>query len=247
MNYRLFLGTFLMIFLAELGDKTQLSVIGRVTDPATKWTVFAAASLALVFSTLIASQVGGLLARHLDPRIIKIGAGILFLAIGSLMLIEGLRFGRTPVAAAAPGVIGRLVLAQAARFEQAAARDYRALAARASHPEVRDILIKLANAEAGHYDTVAGLQTDKNATFAPDATLERLPSEAALLHDVAASDEPFLEHAIAHETSTAAFYTEIAKVTTAPALKQAFAALAAAELRHVAELKALQLRIKTLT
>ena len=90
MNARLFFTTFLMIFLAELGDKTQLSVIGRVTDPTTKWIVFAASSLALVCSTLIAVQCGGLLARTIEPRMIKTGAGVLFLVIGALTLVAGL-------------------------------------------------------------------------------------------------------------------------------------------------------------
>ena len=146
MNLRLFLGTFFMIFLAELGDKTQLSVIGRVTDPATKWTVFCASSLALVCSTLVAVQFGGLLARHLDPRVIKIGAGLLFLTIGGLVLAEGLRHGRAPAADAARpvGAVGRLVLKQAARFERAATRDYRALAAAAGNARIRDTLLELA-------------------------------------------------------------------------------------------------------
>ena len=244
MNIRLFLSTFLMIFLAELGDKTQLSVIGRVTDPATKWTVFGASSLALVCSTLIAVQFGGLLARHLDPRMIKVGAGILFLTIGSLVLIEGLRPATSTAAEAAPvGALGRLVLKQAARFERAAARDYQKLVARATHPEVRAMLDQLARAESGHLETVTRLQRDMEPIILPETTLAHLPPAAALTHDVASSEEPVLGHAIAHEEWTAAFYAHLAQVTVIPSLKQAFAGLAAAETRHAADLRALQQRL----
>jgi hypothetical protein len=55
MNLRLFLGTFLMIFPAELGDKTQFSVIGRVTDPAAKRSVFAVFYARLAQVTVIHS------------------------------------------------------------------------------------------------------------------------------------------------------------------------------------------------
>ncbi len=246
MNLRLFLSTFLMIFLAELGDKTQLSVIGRVTDPATKWTVFIAASLALVCSTLIAVQFGGLLARHLDPRAIKIGAGILFLTIGSLVLIEGLKQGKASTAATTGhvGAIGRLVLTQAAKFERAAARDYQALAAQSANRELRDVLLKLAKAESGHLAAVNALHQTQVSAGLPESILTDLPPEEQLIHDVAGSDGPILDHAIAHEESTAAFYSQLAQVTVMPTLKQAFAELAQAETRHVSELKALKNRLQ---
>ena len=242
MNVRLFLSTFLMIFLAELGDKTQLSVIGRVTDPATKWTVFLAASLALVCSTLIAVQFGGLLARYLDPRIIKIGAGILFLTIGSLILVEGLCHGKEECADPAKplGAIGKLVLKQAIRFERAAARDYLALASAAKNERLRDTLLELAQAEKDHLAIVRRLVSAREKLELPTATLEGLPAEDQLNADVSASDLPVIEHAIAHEERTAAFYAQLAQMTTIPALKQAFADLAEAELSHVAALQALQ-------
>jgi rubrerythrin len=46
-----------------------------------------------------------------------------------------------------------------------------------------------------------------------------------------------------HEERTAAFYAHLAQVTVIPSLKQAFAELAASELRHVAALQALQERV----
>lgn len=244
MNLRLFISTFFMIFLAELGDKTQLSVIGRVTDPATKWTVFFASSLALVCSTLVAVQFGSLLARHLDPRVIKIGAGILFLTIGGLVLSEGLRHGSAPAADAARpvGAVGRLVLKQATRFERAAARDYRALADAAGNARTRNTLLDIAHSEQDHLATLRRLGTAREPLQLPSATLDSLPAADQLEADVAASDHPVIEHAIAHEERTAAFYSHLAQVTVIPSLKQAFAELAASEMRHVEALQALKER-----
>ena len=66
MDPKLFGTVFLTILVAELGDKTQLATLLYATDAApTRWTVFAAAAAALVFSTALAVLAGGLVARHL--------------------------------------------------------------------------------------------------------------------------------------------------------------------------------------
>lgn len=241
MNMQLFFTTFLMIFLAELGDKTQLAVIGRAAEPAAKWTVFAAASLALLCSTFMAVQLGSLLTRCVEPRYIKLGAGALFLVIGALVLSEGLRpAGAAPATVSAPlGPLGRFVLEQATRFERSASHDYRALAARAASAEVRRTLLALAEEEEEHGRRVAGLHAEYGEAKIPALDLAALPEEQALTHDVAASDAPMLLHAIEHEEATANFYRQLAEAAVLPALRQAFGALAAAESRHAATLRRL--------
>ncbi|MDR0361967.1 MAG: TMEM165/GDT1 family protein, partial [Planctomycetota bacterium] len=89
---RLFAGTFWLIFLAELGDKTQLAAMARAGGgPAgwtARWVVFLGASTALVASTAIAVFLGGWLFEKLipDPRYVRIASGILFLVFGFSML-----------------------------------------------------------------------------------------------------------------------------------------------------------------
>ncbi len=74
---------FLTVFLAELGDKTQLATLLFAGDGARgPWLVFAAASTALVATTAIAVLVGGVAARFVDPAVLKLLAGIGFIAIG---------------------------------------------------------------------------------------------------------------------------------------------------------------------
>ena len=80
---------FVAVFLAELGDKTQLATLLFAAEPQTnKIGVFVAASGALVLSTLIAVLLGGQLTNYISPRILKLMAGIGFIAIGLWVLID---------------------------------------------------------------------------------------------------------------------------------------------------------------
>lgn len=239
MSIKLFISTFLMIFLAELGDKTQLAVIGRINEASTKWTVFAASTLALILSTFIAVQFGGWLTRHVDPRAIKLGAGLLFLAIGGWTLYEAFRTPASVTADDRPiGTLGRFVLSQAVRFEQAAFEDYRKLARRAVHPELRRLLGTLAEEEAGHARKINAIDILEPDPGLSSHAVAKLPTDEALMHDVATNDAPLLEHTIEHEEATAAFYEQLARDTSLPGLKNVFATLAAGERSHVERLQA---------
>ena len=80
---------FLAVFVAELGDKTQLATLLFAADGQTSsWGVFLAASSALVLSTLIAVLIGSQLSAYIPPRVLKITAGIGFLVIGGWMLVD---------------------------------------------------------------------------------------------------------------------------------------------------------------
>jgi putative Ca2+/H+ antiporter (TMEM165/GDT1 family) len=77
------------IFLAELGDKTQLATLLYSTEgQSNRWNVFAAASLALVASTAIAVLAGSLVGKHVPVRYLHIAAGIGFIAIGVWTLLR---------------------------------------------------------------------------------------------------------------------------------------------------------------
>jgi len=83
-----YVAVFVSVFLAELGDKTQLATLLYAADPETsKAGVFVAAAGALVLSTLLAVTIGGELGRWVQPRLLKTVAGIGFLAVGSWVLL----------------------------------------------------------------------------------------------------------------------------------------------------------------
>lgn len=86
------LAIFVTVFLAELGDKTQLATLlfasGRDTPPLL---VFLAAAAALVLSTAIAVMLGVVAERHLAALPLKLIAGIGFLALGLWTIWDHLR------------------------------------------------------------------------------------------------------------------------------------------------------------
>ncbi len=85
------LTTYLIIFLCELGDKTQVAVLlFTCNNPRKKWTIFIASSLALVLCVIIEVTVGLTLARYIGPNIINKVAGGVFLTLGIILLIKNL-------------------------------------------------------------------------------------------------------------------------------------------------------------
>jgi putative Ca2+/H+ antiporter (TMEM165/GDT1 family) len=86
-DWKLFASTFAAIFLAELGDKTQLATLSLASG-GSRWVVFAGAALALVASSALAVLAGEAVARVVPPVWIKRGAGALFVVLGVLMLVK---------------------------------------------------------------------------------------------------------------------------------------------------------------
>jgi len=84
-DWKLFGTTFLAIFLAEMGDKTQLATLSAASA-GSRWVVFLAAALALVSTTAIAVALGEGLTRIIPPVWIKRAAGVLFVVLGVLYI-----------------------------------------------------------------------------------------------------------------------------------------------------------------
>jgi len=80
---------FATVFLAELGDKTQVATLLFATKPhLTKLGVFAAASLALMASSLLAVALGGVIEHWLSAGKIRWIAGLGFIAVGVWTLVK---------------------------------------------------------------------------------------------------------------------------------------------------------------
>lgn len=91
MDWKIFATVFGTVFLAELGDKTQLATVLFSADkPTSKWIVFAASASALVLASAIGVLAGTFVAQHINPRHLQIVAGIGFIAIGAWTLKSGL-------------------------------------------------------------------------------------------------------------------------------------------------------------
>ena len=92
MSWRIFAATFWLVFLAELGDKTQIAVMLQSAVHG-RGVVFWGASLALVLSTLLGVCLGGLISKMVSERIIHGVGGGLFLVFGVMMLYSAIRPG----------------------------------------------------------------------------------------------------------------------------------------------------------
>ncbi len=84
-----FLSVFITVFLAEIGDKTQLATMLFAADAkSNKWIIFAGSALALVCAAAIGVLVGAQLEKLVSPRTLKIVAGIGFIAIGLWTIVS---------------------------------------------------------------------------------------------------------------------------------------------------------------
>lgn len=86
MDWKLFASTFAAIFVAELGDKTQLATLSLAAGGKSRWIVFAGSALALVATSAIAVLGGEVVARFVPPHWIRRTAGVVFLGMGALFL-----------------------------------------------------------------------------------------------------------------------------------------------------------------
>ncbi|MBA53287.1 MAG: hypothetical protein CMK89_02425 [Pseudomonadales bacterium] len=88
MDWRVFLTIFISVFLAELGDKTQLATMLFASDKAvSKWTVFFASASALVVAAAIGVAAGSVISQYVSEKVLSMIAGIGFILIGAWVLI----------------------------------------------------------------------------------------------------------------------------------------------------------------
>ena len=87
MDFKVLLTTFGMIFLAELGDKTQLATFAFAAESESRLAVFLGSAGALVLTSLLAVVFGSVVSRLVPANYVKIGAGALFVVLGLLMIL----------------------------------------------------------------------------------------------------------------------------------------------------------------
>jgi putative Ca2+/H+ antiporter (TMEM165/GDT1 family) len=88
MDWKLLATTFGAVFVAELGDKTQLATLSLSSGEVNRLSVFLGSASALVCTSLIAVLVGGALSRYVPPLYIRRAAGVIFLVLGLLYLFR---------------------------------------------------------------------------------------------------------------------------------------------------------------
>ncbi|MFM6192933.1 MAG: TMEM165/GDT1 family protein [Planktothrix sp.] len=86
--WKIFVTTFITIFLAEIGDKTQLTTLLMTAESHAPWIVFAGAGSALVLTSLLGVLLGQWLASRISPRTLERAAGSSLLLISALLIWE---------------------------------------------------------------------------------------------------------------------------------------------------------------
>ncbi|OHD55879.1 MAG: hypothetical protein A2Y33_08605 [Spirochaetes bacterium GWF1_51_8] len=253
MDWKLMLSTFTLVFLAELGDKTQLTALAASAGSKSPWSVFIGASVALVVSTLIATLVGSALKSVLPEKVIKICAAVLFLIFGGILLYttltgkEGLIKKAPSETEWKPGALGRFALTMAIEFEKGSGEDYHALSCSLGNDDACKVFAELASEEESHRQRIEGMI----AGYSEEIPAEKkgLPESFPVSHpggtgkDADTGIHGVIERAMVHEKNAADFYTSLAKHTPLPALSQAFTELAEFETGHLKKLEELKERI----
>jgi putative Ca2+/H+ antiporter (TMEM165/GDT1 family) len=88
MDWKLLASTFGAVFVAELGDKTQLAALTLAAGSKSKWAVFLGSALALIATSAIAVAAGEVVSRFVSPLWLRRIAGVVFLAMGAFFLIK---------------------------------------------------------------------------------------------------------------------------------------------------------------
>ena len=87
MNWKIMLTVFASVFLAELGDKTQLAIFCFSVAQKSKLTVFLGAAIALILTSLLAVVLGSVISHHIkEIGVVHRVAGVFFVAIGLFMI-----------------------------------------------------------------------------------------------------------------------------------------------------------------
>lgn len=243
--WKLFSGTFILIFLAELGDKTQLAALAKTADAPdssmAKWVVFLGASAALVFSTFIAVFLGHVLKTVVpDERYIRAAAAVLFLVFGVSILMDVVgsfrKKGEEPAAMVGGevGVVGGIALAAAMDLEARVGERYRKLAEKAS-PELGMVLRELAREEDSHLVHLKEFSCEEREDGVWNCG--GMPEEARASLRRSVDDQETLRRLIEHEEATAAFYRDLAGRTLIPSVRNILSHLAEEEDGHARRLR----------
>ena len=88
MEWKIFFTVLATVFVAELGDKTQLATMLFAADKeVSKLTVFAAASIALILASALGVLAGSLLSSTINEKVLHYIAGAGFILIGAYTLV----------------------------------------------------------------------------------------------------------------------------------------------------------------
>ncbi len=177
MDLRILLASFALVFLAELGDKTQLTALAFSSSSRSPWAVFLGTSLALVTASALAVAFGEVLSRVLPVKVLHISSAILFILMGVILLVNIARkaefedvnegagdaaalLDSTAVADSGNGPVFRLIVGQAAAFERELVEYLQSLAAQLPAGPEKEVLEEIIQVDRDHLAAVEQMGRD---------------------------------------------------------------------------------------
>ncbi len=258
MNLKIFLSTFLLIFIAELGDKTQFAAMASAAGSKSPLSVFLGASMALIISSLLAVIIGSFLSHVFPERYLKMAAGVIFVIFGILFFSEAFR--EKPLLAGVEskerdtsvtiksGLFNREILGFAIDFEEEGLTEYRNMAGSIYDRELIALIEKIADEEREHlnslinlikWEKIASESADNSKAVAISRDLKKIPGPGTWMSEGRANREQIIESALKHERAAFNFYSSLAKHSLIPSVKELFKYLAEEEKRHIRRLEML--------
>lgn len=257
MNPKVLLASFCLVFLAELGDKTQLTALAFSTSTRSPWSVFLGTSLALICTTALAVVCGEALTRWVPERILHLASAVMFVLVGLALLVNLARKApaeekpapaapATEGAALAPqGPLSAFVGRQAVAFEEDLAAFVREHAPKVADPTLREALRGLEQRHLAHAAALAGIgkQADAARRAEMDADLAQGRPDRLLkaLREAGQSLPPdaAVARIIQRQEAAAEFYIALAQLIHFHEARDVLRALAMEEIRLAQETCAL--------
>jgi rubrerythrin len=265
MDWKIFFSTFILIFFAELGDKTQLSVLAAAAEARSPAAVFAGAASALIAAVGIAVVVATVFKKFLPVYYLQWISVLVFFGFGMWTLYKIFRPSSSDLAKHASqawvsgeyqelGLISRWTLSSALEFEEHARKDYEQAARTSRSPEVRDLFLHLANEDHTHHQFVESMAADGSKAEAPGPAaslknlfeVERLIPKSGTLEASTELDFDLglLSQAARHEVSAHRFYSALAQSAERHRrLSSFFFRLAAEELQHLQQIEEMRAKL----
>lgn len=236
MNFSLVISTFVMIFLAELGDKTQLAAMAASAGSKQPLAVLLGASVALVLSSVCAVVAGTFIGEKIPLKFIKIAAGIMFILFGLLYVKEAFVPEKAEeLTKVAPlDMIGGSLIKVARAFEEQELKMLEAVRESIQSELCRDKLEEIIRQERNHLIVLGNVADDK-LIFSSAEKNAFAPLKADYV--CRGDDECLIADMYEREQAMADFYRIMAEKSAIVSVKNAFYRLSQEELAHAVAIR----------
>ena len=239
MDLKLIVSTFFVIFLAELGDKTQFAAMAASAGSNKPISILIGAVLALAVSSIIAVAAGALIGNLIPIRYIKIAAGVLFIIFGLLYIRESfiIEKPQPETHSVKSGVfLGESISKAAQAFEEEELNMLVTAGEKITEPDCRAVIDELIKEEERHLNTLRDITYEETAYSPEEFAEHQILNETFACSD---EDDATLSEICRREEAMADFYRIMAEKTVIASAKAALQHLHLEEKEHADRIRKL--------